>query len=327
MNFDKKQVRTKLNNLILSFRKIERWLFKSFESVVGKTEDHTSKNLYVIFFFGLVVSVSLFLLNIVLRVFTDWKLGEFGDFFGGVLNPILTFLMFIGLIITIIVQKTELALARNEFNRTANALVEQSESSKTQSIETTFFNLLKIHLDSIESLKFNNSALCCIINEKNDSSSGRAVFSSILKWMDKDDPNTTYSSFQETENHIVGHYFRGLYQILSFIDSCELTDSEKEKYSRIVRAQLSTDELAVLYFNCICEKVDSGQFRRLLIKFKILEHLKISKESWQEHFMISSQVMYTCKEDLLKYIVFGEDQKVELSAFGDNAVAQAELYT
>lgn len=56
-----------------------------------------------------------------------------------------------------------------------------------------------------------------------------------------------YTNFQISENHVVGHYFRGLYQILKFIDDCELPDSEKEKYSRILRAQLSTDEIALLF--------------------------------------------------------------------------------
>ncbi|MFI8749603.1 putative phage abortive infection protein [Vreelandella lionensis] len=59
-----------------------------------------------------------------------------------------------------------------------------------------------------------------------------------------------YKFFQDSENHIVGHYFRGLYQILKFIDYSDLTKEEKESYSRILRAQLSTDELALLYFNC-----------------------------------------------------------------------------
>jgi hypothetical protein len=35
-------------------------------------------------------------------------MGEWGDFFGGVLNPLLTFLTFMGLLITIILQQQEL---------------------------------------------------------------------------------------------------------------------------------------------------------------------------------------------------------------------------
>ncbi|MEL4482504.1 putative phage abortive infection protein [Shewanella algae] len=317
-----------------SIRSLDDAVCEQFESVVGKANDNTTKNLYKIFRFALIASLVVFLANILLRVgflpSSDWKLGEFGDFFGGILNPILTFLMFIGLIITIIVQKTELALARDEFSRTANSLHEQSLSSKKQVFETTFFNLLKIHADTLESLKFNDKVLCCALNIHAEDSVGRAVFSSILSWMNADEEDMkksreNYMSFQDTENHVVGHYFRGLYQILKFIDYSDISKEEKENYSRILRAQLSTDELALLYFNCLCASVDSGQFRNLLIEFKMLEHLKLGKEDFWDRFTLSSRVIYTRKEDLLNYIEFNDDGTVKRSAFGTNAVATSHL--
>ncbi|WP_338416750.1 putative phage abortive infection protein [uncultured Sphaerotilus sp.] len=315
---------------------VDNSIYENFESIVGESDDNTTKNLYKIFRFALIVSLIVFSVNLLLRASflpsSKWALGEFGDFFGGVLNPILTFLMFIGLIITIIVQKTELALTRKEFSRTATSLHEQSESSKRQVFETTFFNLLKLHADTLESLKFNDKLLCSIINAHQEDSSGRAVFSSILSWMGNDSGNIhlsheRYKSFQDFENHIVGHYFRGLYQILKFINYSTLSKEEKENYSRILRAQLSADELALLYFNCLCSSVDTGQFKCLLIEFKMLEHLNLGKENFWEHFTLSGRVIYTTKEDLLKYIEFNDDGTVKRSAFGSNSVAISHLYT
>jgi len=310
-------------------------IYKKFENIVGKTEDDTTKNLYSIFKFAVLITVTVLALNLILRIeyfnLSEWKLGEFGDFFGGVLNPILTFLMFLGLIITIVMQKTELALARKEFSKTASALKEQSVSSKQQVLENTFFNLLKIHNDTLESLRFNDEVLCCAINTENEKTSGRAVFSSILSWINIEErvENTldNYMMFQETENHVVGHYFRGLYQILKFINDCELSEMEKEKYSRLLRAQLSSDELALLYFNCITPSVDSGQFRSLLIKFKILEHLRLGKEDFWERFTLSGRSVYTFKCDLVKYVEFNEDGSVQGSAFGNNPTAMKELHS
>ena len=43
--------------------------------------------------------------------------GAWGDFMGGVLNPILSFLTFMGLLITIVLQQKELSEARVEFAR------------------------------------------------------------------------------------------------------------------------------------------------------------------------------------------------------------------
>ena len=322
--------------IIKSIRSLDDTVCEQFESVVGNSNDDTTKNLYKIFRFALIATLIVFLVNLLLRAdflpSSNWKLGEFADFFGGILNPILTFLMFIGLIITIVVQKTELALAREEFSRTANSLHEQSRFSKKQVFENTFFSLLKIHADTLESLKFNDKLLCCALNLNAEESVGRAVFSSILSWMstDKDDMQKireNYKFFQDSENHIVGHYFRGLYQILKFIDYSDLTKEEKESYSRILRAQLSTDELALLYFNCICTSVDSGQFRNLLIEFKMLEHLKLRKEDFWERFTLSGRAVYTVKEDLLNYVEFNDDSSVKRSAFGSNTVAILHLYT
>ncbi|WPN72478.1 putative phage abortive infection protein [Pseudomonas germanica] len=317
------------------FLKFDEALFLRFEKIVGKSKDETTKNLYSIFRFALISSAIVFLLNIILRAnyfsVLDLKLGEFGDFFGGVLNPILTFLMFIGLIVTIVVQKNELALARDEFSKTANALKEQSESSKKQILENTFFNLLKFHHEALDGLQFNEEILCCSVTIKaGERTAGRAVFSSILNWMHIEEaPETAlenYTNFQISENHVVGHYFRGLYQILKFIDDCELPDSEKEKYSRILRAQLSTDEIALLFFNCICLDVDSGQFRALVVKFKLLEHMRLSKVDFWDRFGLSGRSIYTNKNDLLKYVEFDRCGAVVRSAFGKNPVAERELY-
>lgn len=317
------------------FSSLDKELFLKFKETVGDSGDGTTRNLYLIFRFALLSTAVVFLLNLVLRfdVFpsSEWKLGEFGDFLGGVLNPILTFLMFVGLIITIVIQKTELSLARTEFKRTANALQEQSDSSKKQVIENTFFNLLSIHNETLNSLRFDSENLRCAINIEEAKTVGRAVFSSILTWMhneeDTQKTHENYASFQDTENHVVGHYFRGLYQILKFIDECGLPDNDKNRYSRLLRAQLSTDELGVLYFNCISPNVDSGQFRTLLINYRMLEHIQLGKEDFRGNYTISSCVVYTVKENLMQYIEFSDDGSVIRSAFGTNPIAIKELYT
>lgn len=321
-----------IKNQILTF---DNYIYKKFEVIVGKTSDDTTKNLYSIFRFAAISTIFVLLLNLLLRIeafgLGKWKLGEFGDFFGGVLNPILTFLMFVGLIITIVMQKSELVLARNEFERTANALNEQSVSSKQQVIENTFFNLLKLQSDIVESLKFNDGILCCALNVNDDDTTGRAVFSSIISWMtdskNKDRSLSNYESFQETENHVIGHYFRALYQVLKFINDSDITDKEKLRYSRLMRAQLSSDELTLLCFNCICPNVDEGQFRALLIEFKMLEHLQLTSAAEEDYFFLSSRGGYMKKCDLLKYIEFDAQGKAKRSAFGSNPTANKELHS
>lgn len=313
-------------------RTLDRKCYRLFSNVVGITKDRTTKNLYIIFRFALLASITVLLFNFILRIEfifgEDLKLGEFGDFLGGVLNPILTFLMFLGLIITIVLQKTELALARKEFKRTADALNSQSLSSQQQVLETTFFNLLRIHSDTVESLKISPDTICCWLIDK--SASGRSVFSVVVSLLYVEDkPDKTFSNycdFQNTENHLLGHYFRSMYQVLKFISESDLPEQQQKHYSRLLRAQLSADELALLFFNCLCPSVDKGQFKKLVIKYKMLEHLNLGKEDFMEHFSISGQAVYTDKNRLLSYIQTKEGVEMQ-SAFGANPVAIKELYT
>ncbi|MFW3894540.1 hypothetical protein [Pseudomonas bharatica] len=80
----------------------------------------------------------------------EW--GTFGDFVGGTLNPILSFLGLIALLLTIVLQSNELELTREELARTADAqektqavLDEQSRTQIKQQFEGTLFSLLDQH--------------------------------------------------------------------------------------------------------------------------------------------------------------------------------------
>ena len=70
------------------------------------------------------------------------SLGSWGDFAGGLLNPILTFITFLALILTLWLQRQELGLTREEMTRSANALEGQGKSLKKQSFERTFFEMM-----------------------------------------------------------------------------------------------------------------------------------------------------------------------------------------
>jgi hypothetical protein len=87
------------------------------------------------------------------------QLGPWGDFFGGFLNPILTFLTFLGVLFTIGLQKIELNLTRQEMARSADALEnqlkaleKQLQAVEDQSFENTFFRLLELHNTIINSI-------------------------------------------------------------------------------------------------------------------------------------------------------------------------------
>ena len=118
----------------------------------------------------ILISFGLFALFFIVSVFVYYKyiffdfkidsnvehFGQFGDFIGGTLNPILAFLSFMALLYTIKIQMDELKLSREELEATREELKEsriaqqeqseslklQNEATKLQIFESTFFSLL-----------------------------------------------------------------------------------------------------------------------------------------------------------------------------------------
>lgn len=94
-----------------------------------------------------------------------------------------------------------------------------------------------------------------------------------------------YTSACEQNQNIdaFSHYFRNLYHILKFIDESELiSEAEKNRYSRFVRAQLSQVELVALFYNSISKVSLPGRadmelgypkMGRLLQRFDMLQNM------------------------------------------------------
>ena len=112
-------------------------LYKKFLQIVGFTNDKTSRNLFRLFQIAFYAVIIVFVVNLFSLLNKDTSYGTWGDFFGGVLNPILTFLTFMGLLITIILQQTELKQSRKEFQG-------QKEALENQEFDNKFFQMLNL---------------------------------------------------------------------------------------------------------------------------------------------------------------------------------------
>ncbi|WP_145489996.1 putative phage abortive infection protein [Yersinia rohdei] len=288
----------------------------------------------------------VFLVFLVLVIFgvifftSDRDLGTFGDFFGGTLNPILTFISVIFLISTIKIQQTELSLTRKELMQTRLEYKNTSNALNTQAIENTFFNILKLHNDI--SLNLNSVNGFLYENDRYKAEyKGKNVFINILNEVKRDrshsfkenKPDVIYNNYlkiQNNHNHILGQYFINLYQALKLIDNYSdqvLSLENKKKYSSILRAQLSTKELAVLFLNCLDGVCDKGQFKNLLIKYSILEHLpivQIDSNTFElaNDINVSGEMIQQYKEK--KEIESQGDEEKYGGAFGKNKAIPAD---
>lgn len=84
------------------------------------------------------------------------KLGQFGDYFGGTLNPIFGFASFIALLITIIYQAKELNASTKELKNSATALAAQNKAIELQSFEQTFFSWINSYQELLKSIESEN---------------------------------------------------------------------------------------------------------------------------------------------------------------------------
>lgn len=220
---------------------------------------------------------------------TDW--GVFGDFVGGTLNPVLSFLGLIALLLTIVLQSKELESTRVELERAASAqentervLKEQSNTQIKQQFEGTFFSLLEQHNKLLEKLSTPNGRW---IEMRSDLDMTRgAVFAENVANL------ASAKERLESKNELCGHYFRVLYQLLKFIaTNCpdgkigsEFNPSkiqntplsgEEKMYSNIVRSFLGYNITQLLAINCFCTSKDDSywKYKLLIERYELLEHM------------------------------------------------------
>lgn len=83
-----------------------------------------------------------------------------------------------------------------------------------------------------------------------------------------------YERFADSRQSDVGHYYRTMYNIVKFIATSEVEN--KQIYANILRAQLSSSELNLLFYNCL-SKYGNEKFKPLIEKFGLLENMDFSR--------------------------------------------------
>lgn len=210
----------------------------------------------------------------------DWQSrGPAGDMFGAV-NALFTGCAFAALIFTIRQQSQELSLQREELKLTRGELAgqraqmeSQASTLKLQQFENTFFQLVRTQGDIIAAI---------LVNRGHGSmASGRFALQHVYEQLrDLEIPNAGASGlgaieagyenlFAEYEAQL-GHYFRHLYHVIKFIDLSAVED--KRRYTTFVRAQLSSVELQLLFYNCL-SRFGSENFKPLVEKYGLLKPL------------------------------------------------------
>ena len=252
---------------------------------------------------GAAVAAFLIILGLYIAYFKNLSVtndsatwGTFGDYLGGTLNPIISFLALIGLLYTIHQQAQEMQATREELKQAAEQQRRQSETFNLQQFESTFFSLLEQHNNIIEKLIESKISDLTNITINEEFRADRYIKDNIR------------------QNPLLKRYFIILFQILKIIslslskDMEEKTDNKitindfshdneqsREKlsnlyinpqekiYSDILRSFIPNDIFKLLIFNCLhLNQEDKGidssifyNFQGLINRYNFLEHLNL----------------------------------------------------
>ncbi len=224
---------------------------------------------------GFVIVTMLFVAAIMPYLFRyDFaKAGQFGDMFGAA-NALFYGFAFLMFIVTVSLQRNELVLQRNElkqtrleFEKQSAAFEKQNEVLEQQRFEGTFFQLLRLHSQIVDSLDAKGSSgnvgffAARLSDFMNQYLLGRGAQHAL----------NAYEEFHRNNLEHLGHYFRTLYHIVRMIDDSDLSDIKKQTYMNLLRAIISKSELVFLCLNCTTT-YGRKKFKPLVEKYSLLEN-------------------------------------------------------
>lgn len=302
-----------------------------------------------------VVGIVIVLIGVVLGLFiynfytyplaeNSEKWGQFGDYIGGTLNPILAFLSFSALLFTIYVQvkqlnfadeqlkrtldelnlsRTELTLTRGELQRSADAqsgskaVMEQQLLTQTmQQFDSIFFAMLKdlnsllaeLEIKSVGSESLLDQIYLEVINEQ-------------IKSIDEQKEKILL-------NRKLCRYFILLYQLLKIVDKTVEENTYikgdknliKKTYSNIVRASISEQAMQLLMVNVLNDGFES--YKNLVEKFSFFEHTSFYKNDRYNLFLIN--IGLSLKEEAFGHSQYFEKIK-NSTLYGDYVFTTSSL--
>jgi len=204
------------------------------------------------------------------------KAGSFGDSFG-ILTSLFSALAFSGMIITILLQKEELGLQRQELADTRREITAQKEILRTQSFNDNFYRLIDYYKDNL-------SQVVVLDKKNNQQITGVSALIYLLeRFSEKQREYKHYYNPHDTNlmkvfeyhlfidiQHILmkqGRYLRTLQSLLSLVE--EQAHDNKELYWEIIESQLTVHEVKYIFYHTLIDS--DGGLGRLVKCSRLIE--------------------------------------------------------
>ena len=246
----------------------------------------------------------------------EWLHGTTGDFIGGIAGSLWALTGVVLFYAALRAQRQELRATHISIkqNREENELTRrefelQNQTLKLQRFENTFFNMLSIHhqiVNSIDRKGVTRADTFRKIDGNIDMLKGRdvfrdtaGIFKSYSNIVSKKDLNKKYLSFYTNVQTDFGHYFRNLYRMIKMVKESDIAPEDKKedvsyvywlkyKYITIIRAQLSDYELIWIFYNCLSE-LGNDKFKPLIEEYTLLKNIPQGEiandlhKAWYKH--------------------------------------------
>ncbi|MCS7005891.1 MAG: putative phage abortive infection protein [Cytophagales bacterium] len=278
---------------------------KNKKATVSEVQDKP----YLLFWFLLVV-IGMWLLSWAFLM-TYYNLpdnaGEFGDMFGTV-NSLFSGLTFAGIGYSIVLQRREIRMQRDQIALNHKEFKKQNKNLKRQRFENTFFQLVSLHHQIVNNLKYEEE----LTNNPKIIHEGRDVFFKFkqdckqfyLQLKDEVNANSIDNNddlemlikairkiYQENYQDSLSHYYRNLYHIYRFIYTSDLIVAEdKQMYANILSSQLTTNELAMLLYHVILPGIGYPKFYYLFRRFNLMKYIELGALFDIKHLELALQL-------------------------------------
>lgn len=212
--------------------------------------------------------LSLFEIKLTNPIFLHETWGVFGDFIGGVLGTFIAYIS-VRLLVKTLYHQIEANKETSKINRETAIVYKLQQFNEQFNI---LFNLYQNALRAYKTSDVNGGAeLSSIVMQfkEHGNTSVKSDSYNIRQQIALD----IFKDLYVTYHSVASVHFRLLYRIFQLIDDADIPDKNKTDISKIMRCQLSADEMLLLRYNAIASY---GEKMRIYInRYNLLKHLPL----------------------------------------------------
>lgn len=170
--------------------------------------------------------------------------GQFGDFMGGILNPLFSIIGLGALLYTIRIQSVELKRSTKELKASAKALKRQNKHFAQQELNSNFFQLLALNTSSISLIVYSERS-----NVKGEEAFKSSIYDFLRAWEpnDADGPEWLrhFDHWYAGRGSMFDTYVHSLSNIVQLVYHADVSKATKDNAYAALSSNLSSEVLTI----------------------------------------------------------------------------------